>query len=71
MEEIVNLIMTNGFGVVLLAYFIFKDYKFNQQIINIMDKVTDVLGDVKTTQAEIKSVLELLKGMLIDNETRG
>ncbi len=64
MEEIINLIMQNGFGVVLLAYFIFKDYKFNQQIIAILDKFSGVMGDVQTTQAEIKSVLELMKEML-------
>lgn len=64
MEDIINLIMQNGFGVVLLGYFIFKDYKFNQQIIAILDKFSGVMGDVQTTQAEIKSVLELMKGML-------
>lgn len=48
MNEIVDIIVSNGMSVALVAYFIYKDYKFNQNII-------DVLG-------EIKEVLALLKG---------
>lgn len=50
MEQIVELIISNGMSVVLVGYFIFKDYKFN-------DSITKVLG-------EIKEVLACLRGQL-------
>lgn len=48
MDEIVQLITTNGMGVVLLAYFIFKDYKFNANIISVLDKINIILGKLET-----------------------
>lgn len=48
MEEIVNLIVSNGLGVVLVGYFIFKDYKFNEQIINVLGEMKEVLTALKT-----------------------
>lgn len=48
MNEIVQLITTNGMGVVLLAYFIFKDYKFNQNILNVLDKMNTILTRLET-----------------------
>ena len=51
MEEIVNLIVSNGMAVVIVAYFLFKDYKFNGQIINILQEVKEVLTTLKTYHA--------------------
>ena len=48
MENIVNLIVSNGLGVVLVGYFIFKDYKFNEQIINVLGEVKEVLTELKS-----------------------
>lgn len=48
MEQIINAISTNGMGVVLLAYFIFKDYKFNQNILNVLDKMNVILAKLET-----------------------
>ena len=48
MEQIVQLITTNGMGVVLLAYFIFKDYKFNQNILTVLDKMNTILAKLET-----------------------
>lgn len=39
MDEIVTMIMNNGITVVILAYFIFRDYKFMQKL----DSTLDVL----------------------------
>lgn len=47
MQEIVDLIMNNGLSVVLVGYFIFKDYKFNGQIIDILTEVKEVLSALK------------------------
>lgn len=51
MEEIVNLIMNNGLSVVLVGYFIFKDYKFNEQILNVLGEVKEVLASLNTWHA--------------------
>lgn len=48
MENIINLIVSNGLGVVLVGYFIFKDYKFNEQIINVLGEMKEVLTALKT-----------------------
>ena len=48
MEEFVNLIVTNGMSVVIIAYFLFKDYKFNAQILGVLGEVKDVLTSLKT-----------------------
>lgn len=48
MEQIVQLITTNGMGVVLLAYFIYKDYKFNSNILNVLDKMNIILAKLET-----------------------
>lgn len=48
MEQIVNLIMNCGLSVVLVAYFIFKDYKFNQQILDVLGEMKEVLACLKT-----------------------
>lgn len=48
MEEFVNLIVSNGMSVVIIAYFLFKDYKFNDKIINVLTEVKEVLVALKT-----------------------
>lgn len=47
MEAIINLIVSNGLGVVLVGYFIYKDYKFN-------DSITTVLGEIKEVLAGLR-----------------
>lgn len=48
MNEIIQMIATNGMAVVILAYFLYKDYKFNEQIIGILGEVKEVLTELKT-----------------------
>lgn len=48
MEEMVNLIVSNGMSVVIIAYFLFKDYKFNGQIVSVLNEVKEVLIALKT-----------------------
>lgn len=48
MEEMVNLIVSNGMSVVIIAYFLYKDYKFNDQIVSILGEVKEVLASLKT-----------------------
>lgn len=48
MNDIIQLIATNGMGVVLLAYFIYKDYTFNTNIITVLDKMNTILAKLET-----------------------
>ena len=48
MEEITSLLMNNGMSVVLVGYFIYKDYKFNESILNVMGEIKEVLAELKT-----------------------
>lgn len=44
MQEFINLIITNSIAVVIVAYFLFKDYKFNGQLIELMQEIREVLA---------------------------
>lgn len=48
MQEIADLIVNNGLSVVLVGYFIFKDYQFNNQILKVLGEVKEVLTSLKT-----------------------
>lgn len=50
MEEIVQLMTTYGMSVVIIGYFLYKDYKFNQTIIEVLSEVRDVLISLKERQ---------------------
>ena len=39
MEEIVNLATQAGLSVVIILYFLYKDYKFNENIITVLNEV--------------------------------
>lgn len=43
MEQIVNLIVSNGMAAVIVAYFIFKDYKTTGQIVSTLQEIREVL----------------------------
>ena len=48
MEPIAQAITNYGFSVVLLAWMIFKDYKFNENILAVLDKINVVLAKLET-----------------------
>lgn len=48
MNELAQLITNNGFSVVLLAWMIYKDYKFNENILSVLDKINNVLAKLET-----------------------
>lgn len=43
MENIVNLLMNNGTAIVVLAYFIFRDYKFMQKLESTLDLISQMI----------------------------
>lgn len=48
MEGIAQAITNYGMSVVLLAWMIYKDYKFNTNILTVLDKMTVVLTRLET-----------------------
>ena len=48
MEELASVIANYGFSVVLLAWMIYKDYKFNDNILVILDKMQVILAKLET-----------------------
>jgi hypothetical protein len=47
MDDIVNLIINSSTSVVIIAYFIFRDYKWNNQLIETLTKIEDTLENIK------------------------
>lgn len=47
MTEILKSIIENGAYVVLLAYFIFKDYRFNNSVLGVLQEIKEVLAVLK------------------------
>ena len=47
MEEMVNLIVSNGMSVVIIAYFLWKDFKFHGNIVNVLTEIKEVLAVLK------------------------
>lgn len=43
MNDLVNLLVNNGIAVVVVAYFMFRDYKFNNELIKTMTSIQDSL----------------------------
>lgn len=47
MNDIVNLIINSSTSVVVIAYFIFRDYKWNNQLIQTLTKIETLLEELK------------------------
>ena len=47
MTDIVNLIINSSVSVVIIAYFIFRDYKWNTKLIETLTKIETAIDDLK------------------------
>lgn len=47
MNDIVNLIVNNGIAVVVVAYFLYTNYKFNEKLITTLTEITVTLKDIQ------------------------
>lgn len=47
MNDIVNLIVNSSTSIVIIAYFIIRDYKWNEQLISTLSKIEQALEDMK------------------------
>ena len=50
MNELINMIVTNGVAVVIVAYFLYKDYKFNGQLVVLMQEIREVLSIISSKE---------------------
>lgn len=48
MNDIVNLIINSSTSVVIIAYFIFRDYKWNNKLVESLTKIETLLEDINT-----------------------
>ena len=48
MQDLVNIIATNGMAVAIVAYFLYKDYRQTSQIITVLGEIKEVLSVVKS-----------------------
>ena len=52
MNEIINMIVTNGVAVVIVAYFLYKDFKFNGQLVELMQEIREVLSLISKKEGD-------------------
>lgn len=55
MNDIVNLIVNNGVAIVVVGYFLFTNYKFNEKLISTLTEITVTLKDI---QDDLRGVQE-------------
>lgn len=46
MNDIVNLIVNSSVSIVVIAYFIFRDYKFNNKLVEYLAKIEQILDTI-------------------------
>ena len=47
MENMINLIVNNGVAIVVVGYFLFTNYKFNEYLIKTLTEITVTLKDIQ------------------------
>lgn len=52
LQQIINYIVQNGMSVVIIAYFLFKDYRFNGKIVDVLTEVKEVLAALRSHKSE-------------------
>lgn len=54
MEAIVNLILNSSVSIVVIAYFMFRDYKFIQQVNVNIQKLVDIIASMNANVENVK-----------------
>lgn len=50
--QLMDIISEHGFSYILMAYFLVKDWKFNEQIVVLLSEVKEVLVELRTWHAK-------------------
>lgn len=56
MNDIVNLIVNNGIAVVVVAYFLFVNYRYNETLTKTLTEITITLKDIQEDLKDGRSV---------------
>lgn len=48
MNDLVNLIINSSTSIVIIAYFIFRDYKWNNKLVESLTKIETLLDEINT-----------------------
>lgn len=48
MENIVNLIVNNGIAVVVVAYFLYSNYKWNEKLVDTLARIDETMSRIST-----------------------
>ena len=55
MENIINLMVNNGVAIVVVGYFLFTNYKFNEKLISTLTEITVTLKDIQDDLKGVKT----------------
>lgn len=61
MSDIINMIVNNGVAVVIVAYFIYKDNKFNDTLVKSLTEITTTLKSMNIELSKTRDNTEVLK----------
>lgn len=61
MTDIVNLILNSGVAVIVVAYFIFKDNKWNNELVKTLTEITVTLKTIQNDITKTRDNTEILK----------
>lgn len=68
MTEIINLLVNNGVAVVIVGYFIYKDNKFNNTLVETLTQIVVTLKDLQQDIERSKNVERSNTEMLRDDK---
>ena len=54
MEALINLILNSSVSIVVIAYFMFRDYKFIQQVNVNIQKLVDIIASMNASVENVK-----------------
>lgn len=46
-SELIEMIVNNGLAICIVAFYLYKDYKFNETMVKSLQEIADVLKDFK------------------------
>jgi hypothetical protein len=61
MNDLINMIVNNGVAVVIVAYFIYKDNKFNDTLVKSLTEITTTLKSMNVELSKTRDNTEVLK----------
>lgn len=61
MSDLINMLVNNGVAVVIVAYFIYKDNKFNDTLVKSLTEITTTLKSMNVELSKTRDNTEVLK----------